>query len=94
MSFFISTAPIQGFFRIDVHDRLFAEVHIGIINFQKYIFLIDVCYKGHIEYNLNLLKVIFIDLITEKYLHYNQFCYLHSIYDFIKIFLSYVGLCF
>ena len=58
-------APLQGFLRIDVHDKLFAEAHIGILNYHVNILLIEACYRGHVEYNLNLLKVYIITEIHE-----------------------------
>ena len=41
-------------------DSVFATLHIGIIGFDLDIFKAELCMKGHIEYELNILKVSFI----------------------------------
>jgi hypothetical protein len=40
-----------------VHDKLWAEVHLGVIGKQWDILLIEACYKGRLSYNMNIVKV-------------------------------------
>lgn len=50
-------ALLSGHFRVDIYDGAFADIHVDIINLQIDIVKAYVCFKGHIEYNLNVLKV-------------------------------------
>jgi hypothetical protein len=45
---------------IDVYDGAYAEAHVGLINYQVNIVKAYVCFKGHIAYDLNVLKVLVI----------------------------------
>ena len=53
----IFTGLLDGHFTIDVFDDAHAEAHVGLLNFQVEIVKATICFKGHIEYNLNVLKV-------------------------------------
>ncbi|XP_046375524.2 uncharacterized protein LOC124148470 [Haliotis rufescens] len=48
--------PLSGFIDIDIHDKLWAEAHFGIIDKHIDILLIELCYKGRLEYNANKFK--------------------------------------
>jgi len=44
---------------VDVYDHAYAEVHFGLAEeevTQVYIVNALVCYRGHVEYDLNVLK--------------------------------------
>ena len=43
--------------KIDVLDSAYAVMHVGIIGFDLDIFRAELCFKGGIEYDLNILKV-------------------------------------
>lgn len=49
--------PLHSFFRINVDDEAWVTANIGIIG--KYVDIVRAkfCYAGHIEYDLNVLKV-------------------------------------
>nr|KAG5707973.1 hypothetical protein BaRGS_025111 [Batillaria attramentaria] len=47
---------LQGYVDVDVHDKLFAEAHIGLINLQLDLLLVEACYRGRLSYNMNLVK--------------------------------------
>ena len=42
---------------VDVYDGAYAEAHVGLLNFHVDIVKAFICFKGHIGYNLNVLKV-------------------------------------
>ena len=46
---------------VDVYDGAYAEAHVGLLNFQVDIVKAYVCFKGHIGYNLNVLKVMYME---------------------------------
>ena len=48
---------LSGHFMIDVYDGAYAEAHVGLLNFHVDIVKAFICFKGHIGYNLNVLKV-------------------------------------
>ena len=48
---------LNGYVDVSVHDKLWAEVHIGLIGRQWDIILIEACYKGRLSYNMNIVKV-------------------------------------
>ena len=48
---------LDGHFMIDVFDDAHAEAHVGLLNYHVDIVKASICFKGHIEYNLNVLKV-------------------------------------
>ena len=58
MYFSIQTGLLSGHFLIDVYDGAYAEAHVGLLNFQVDIVKAYICFKGHIGYNLNVLKVL------------------------------------
>ena len=43
---------------VDVHDEAWAEAHVGMIGYEVDIVKACVCFKGHIAYDLNVLKVL------------------------------------
>ena len=51
------TGVLSGYVDVDVHDKLWAEVHIGLINLKADVLLIEACYRGRLSYNMNLVKV-------------------------------------
>ena len=52
--------PLRGHMKIDIMDSAFATLHVGIIGFDLDLYKAELCMKGHIEYELNILKVSFI----------------------------------
>ena len=42
---------------IDVYEGAYAEAHVGLLNINVDIVKAFICFKGHIAYNLNVLKV-------------------------------------
>ena len=42
---------------VNVHDKVWAEIHLGVINRQWTLLLAEICYKGRLSYNMNLVKV-------------------------------------
>ncbi|KAK3589128.1 hypothetical protein CHS0354_017094 [Potamilus streckersoni] len=48
--------PLSGFLRVNIFDRIYAEAHVGILGLEVDILKIVACYKGKIEYNMNVLK--------------------------------------
>ncbi|XP_046568758.1 uncharacterized protein LOC124277142 [Haliotis rubra] len=55
--------PLSGFVDIDIHDKLWAEAHISIVGIHIDILLIELCYKGRLEYNANKFKDISVGLV-------------------------------
>ena len=51
------SALLSGHFLVDVYDAAYAEAHVGMIDFQVDIVKAYICFKGHIAYDLNVLKV-------------------------------------
>ena len=49
---------MEGHFLVDCYDGAFAEAHVAVLDFQVDIVKAFVCFKGHINYNLNILKVL------------------------------------
>ncbi|KAK2165040.1 hypothetical protein NP493_1368g00013 [Ridgeia piscesae] len=52
----IQIMPLLAKAKIDVLDTAWAEVHVGIFGLNYDIFRAQLCYKGGIEYGLNILK--------------------------------------
>ncbi|XP_052224342.1 uncharacterized protein LOC127839993 [Dreissena polymorpha] len=52
----LKLALLSGHFMVDVYDGAYAEAHVGMIGFKIDIVKAYVCFKGHIEYDLNVLK--------------------------------------
>ena len=42
---------------IDFHNVVGSEANIGLINLQKDILKYEICHKGRLNYNVNMLKV-------------------------------------
>ena len=53
---FDTTAQLSGHFMVDVYDHAYAEAHAGVIGFKVDIVKALICYRGHVEYDLNVLK--------------------------------------
>ena len=51
------SGPLQGHLKIDVMDSVYATIHIGLFGFDVDIFRGELCFKGGIQYGLNILKV-------------------------------------
>ncbi|KAL8573312.1 hypothetical protein ACOMHN_032774 [Nucella lapillus] len=47
---------LNGEVKIAVHDKVWAEIHLGIIDKQFDIFRAELCYKGRLVYNVNIMK--------------------------------------
>ena len=60
------SGPLNGHLDVDILDSAFATIHIGIFGIDFDIFRGELCFKGGIEYGLNILKV---RTITILYLH-------------------------
>ncbi|XP_035662464.1 uncharacterized protein LOC118406510 [Branchiostoma floridae] len=61
----LNIAPLSGHLIVDVHDEVFARVHLGILNINLDIVVIRMCFKGHTEYSFNLLQEFDINSITD-----------------------------
>lgn len=48
---------LNGYVDVTVHDKVWAEIHAGIINKHWDILLMEICYKGRLSYNTNIMKV-------------------------------------
>ena len=48
---------MSGHLIVDVHDGAWVTVNIGILNYNFDLFRAEICFKGKIEYELNILKV-------------------------------------
>ena len=42
---------------LDTYDSAYAEAHVGLLDLEVDIIKAFVCFKGHIHYELNILKV-------------------------------------
>ena len=60
--------PLNGHLDVDILDSAFATIHIGIFGIDFDIFRGELCFKGGIQYGLNILKV---RTITILYFHDN-----------------------
>lgn len=49
--------PLSGYGKVTVEDKAWATVHVGIFGFDLDIFRAELCYKGEIGYDLNILAV-------------------------------------
>ena len=49
---------MSGHLIVDVHDGAWVTVNVGILNYNFDLFRAEICFKGKIEYELNILKVI------------------------------------
>lgn len=50
---------LNGYVDVKAHDKLWAKIHLGIINKHYTIFHAEACYKGRLSYNINIVKVRF-----------------------------------
>ena len=48
---------LNGYVDVSVHDKVWAEIHLGIIDKEWTLLLAEVCYKGRLSYNMNIVKV-------------------------------------
>ncbi|GAB1602264.1 uncharacterized protein LOC115224694 [Argonauta hians] len=46
----------SGFFKVDIDDEAFAEAHVGLLHINVDLFRAKLCFRGHIKYELNILK--------------------------------------
>ena len=76
--------PLRGHMKVDVMDSAFATLHIGIIGFDLDLYKAELCMKGHIDYELNILKVSFI--VTHLILSNVPFLYVCILISFIWCF--------
>ena len=51
------SGPLSGSAELNIYDKAWATVHLGLLGFDFHIFLADLCYKGSIGYDLNILEV-------------------------------------
>ena len=51
------TGVLNGYVDVNVYDKLWAEIHLGIIDKEWTIILVEACYKGRLSYNMNIVKV-------------------------------------
>lgn len=56
---------LNGYIDVNVHDKLWAEVHLGIIDKQWYIVLVEACYKGRLSYNMNIVKDFTVNMMKD-----------------------------
>ncbi|XP_070206105.1 uncharacterized protein [Littorina saxatilis] len=47
---------LNGYVDLHVHDKVWAEIHLGLIHRTWDIFLAEVCYSGRLSYNMNIVK--------------------------------------
>ena len=48
---------MSGHLKVDVYDGAWVTINIGILNYNFDLFRAEICFKGQIEYELNILKV-------------------------------------
>ncbi|XP_045189288.2 uncharacterized protein LOC123546793 [Mercenaria mercenaria] len=56
---------LEGHFALDLHDEAYATAHVGLLNLHVNIVRARVCFKGHVRYNLNVLKEFGIDSVQD-----------------------------
>ena len=49
--------PLLAQAKVDILDKAWAELHVGMFAFNNDIFRAELCFKGRVEYGLNILKV-------------------------------------
>lgn len=63
--------PLSGHAMLNVYDDVFAKVMLGWLNVEQYLFRAHACYRGHAGYDINILKVWYINILciclTKKY---------------------------
>ncbi|XP_066265951.1 uncharacterized protein [Branchiostoma lanceolatum] len=58
-------APLEGDLKIEVHDEVYARVHLGILGVNLDLFVVRLCFIGHTWYNLNLLQEFEVGTVTD-----------------------------
>ena len=53
------SGPLEAQMKLDVMDSAFVTLHVGLIGKDYDIVKAEVCIKGHVGYDLNILKVNF-----------------------------------
>ena len=48
---------LNGYVDVTVHDKVWAEIHLGLIDKEWTLLLVEICYKGRLSYNMNIVKV-------------------------------------
>ncbi|KAK7113965.1 hypothetical protein V1264_000110 [Littorina saxatilis] len=56
---------LSGYVDVDVHDKLWAEAHLGFLDWRIDILLAEICYKGRLSYNMNIVKDYTVDLTKD-----------------------------
>ncbi|XP_076452271.1 uncharacterized protein LOC143287914 [Babylonia areolata] len=56
---------LNGHVDVTVHDKVWAEIHLGIINKEWTILLVEVCYKGRLSYNINIIKDFTVNMMKD-----------------------------
>ncbi|KAI0217504.1 hypothetical protein LSAT2_030722 [Lamellibrachia satsuma] len=69
----IQIRPLQGHLQVDVLDSAFATIHIGLFGIDFDIFRGEICFKGGIQYGLNILKEYGYDAIEKFADLYDKF---------------------
>ena len=54
----LMTEELSGYVDVNVHDKVWAEVHLGLIDERWDLFLAEICYKARLSYSTNIMKVI------------------------------------
>ena len=49
---------------LNVHDKAFAKVTLGLFGVEEYLLRAFACYRGHAGYDINILKVELYYLLT------------------------------
>ncbi|KAK7460766.1 hypothetical protein BaRGS_00038813, partial [Batillaria attramentaria] len=47
---------LSGYVDVNVHDKGWAEIHLGVIHKHWDILLVEICYRGRLSYNMNIVK--------------------------------------
>ncbi|KAK7496755.1 hypothetical protein BaRGS_00011964, partial [Batillaria attramentaria] len=47
---------LSGYVDVNAHDKVWAQVHIGLIKKQWDILFVEACYRGRLSYNFNVVK--------------------------------------
>ena len=61
----LNIKPLSGKFAIDVHDEAYFVANLGYVGVSLDIFRARICFKGHIEYNLNILQELGINSFSD-----------------------------
>ena len=55
--YFLSTEPLSGHLITDIFDKAYATIHLGFLGMDLHLFKAELCFKGSIKYDLNILAV-------------------------------------